>query len=159
MASWETTNITDFWYGIQLKNSYIRQSSNPLRTHKLIRSIPVKAGCPVWKTVSCTLKAKVFISNGHWRDELKHMTGKTYRDVFLQLLHVETGNVLIWHAKRIKHEAKRGQCCQTPIGYYMSFLFKPQHIIMSFGCKMSGFTHITCSFRGPNLPTCGCLGS
>lgn len=132
------------------ERNYITHLSNPLRTHKLMRSIPVKAGRPVWQTVSCTLKAKAVILNGHWKSEQEDLTGQVSNgDAFLQLLHVETGNVLtdmrstVW----IKHEWNHdGQCCQDTTSHFVQTT--TNHCV-SFGCKASGFNHSKCSLGGP----------
>lgn len=116
----------------------------------------MKAGCPVWQTVSCTLKAKVVVLNGHW----KRANRKTwmdeqvsYRDVFLQPIHVETGNVwtdvwgTMWKKKHVK--PKGGQCCQTLKETIFHFVQTTTNHCVSFGCKASGLNHGKCSSGGP----------
>lgn len=107
----------------------------PLKDTQLIRSIPVKAGRPVWQTVSCTLKAKVVVSNGHWeRAKQKRPDWTTRFPIgmwFLQLLHVETGNVLtdMQSTARIKHVKPEGQSAVEHWRIKHLILFKPQQII------------------------------
>lgn len=75
-----------------------------------------------------------------------------YRGVFLQLLHVETGNVLtdmqstVW-IKHVKPKKEDSAAKHWRIQYLI--LFKPQQIVVSFGCKASGFSHSECSSAGP----------
>lgn len=124
----------------------------------------MKAGCPVWQTVSCTLKAKVVVLHGHWkRANKKTRLDKqvSYRDVFLQLLHVETGNVLtdVRSTVRIKHvKPKGGQCCQTLKDTISHFVQTTTNHCVSFGCEAaSGFNHSKCSSGGPESSIACCL--
>lgn len=122
----------------------------------------MKAGCPVWQTVSCTLKAKVVVLNGHW----KRANRKTwmdeqvsYRDVFLQPIHVEAGNVWtdVWGTmwKKNTWNQKEDSAVKHWRRQY-SILFKPQQIIVChLAAKRVASTTVSVRLGDLKVPSCG----
>ncbi len=97
---------------------------------------------------SCTMKAKVVVFKRALKEsEQKDLTGQTDflqgTRLFLQLLHVETGNVLtdmpstVW----IKHVKPWSTVLSNTDGYNISFCSNHNKSLCFFGCKASGFNH------------------
>lgn len=152
-----------FYYFFFKKRNYIRQLSNPLRTHKLIRSNPVKAGRPVWQTIICTLKAKGHcFKSGTERDQTKRSdwTNRFPTGMSLQLLHVETGNVLtdmrntMWRKRDTK---RRTTVLLNTEWYNISFCSNHSkslcvRVCVCFGCEASGLTTASVRLGDPKVP-------
>lgn len=103
----------------------------------------------LWRQQLYTLKAMIF--DGHWRGASKKTSGFPKKDVLLQEVNVETGNV--WMMCEVQHETKWG-----PWRIKFSFCSNHNKLLCVFWLQRDVSNTVSISLGDhPSIPQCGSL--